>query len=327
MNRYIENPVFICGHRKGGTTVILCLFDNHPELLTFPIDSAFFYQAFPACESVSKEETIAAVIAKTFHENLVAEMQDVGDPEMIDINAICDDYAELARAEEHTAKNHLLAMIKAYAKHCGQDASRWKVWVEKTTSTEIYAQQIASWFPNARFIHIVRDPRDNWGSLLSGWQKRYQDQEDTPVHLLQSLIDRGGLGLRMARLNEASLGADRYKVVQFEELTESPESGLRNLCDFLNIDYSSTLEVPTVNGRPWKGNNFDGLKFSGLSAVNSGRWRERITENDAALIEAHLGSDMEGLGYKLAFDPVVQAQAAADHYKWFNSGGSKNVGR
>ena len=51
METYLEKATFICGHRKAGTTLLLCLLDNHPELLVYPPDSAFFYLYYPTYDS------------------------------------------------------------------------------------------------------------------------------------------------------------------------------------------------------------------------------------------------------------------------------------
>ncbi len=36
----IDYPVFICGYQKSGTTLLLNLLDNHPELVVMPGDSS-----------------------------------------------------------------------------------------------------------------------------------------------------------------------------------------------------------------------------------------------------------------------------------------------
>jgi len=320
---YIDNPTFICGHRKGGTTVLLCLFDNHPQLLTYPADSAFFYRVFPGCETADKEQTIDNLVSYTITQNLRDEMDVVGDHDLFDVDAIAEAYRTYMAPEEHTAKAHLTALMRAYADHCGQDSSAWRGWVEKTTSTEIYATQVAEWFPNARFIHVTRDPRDNWASLKSGWSARYKDQENSLEALLQSLMDRAGLGLRMAKINEQSLGKERYKVIRFEDLVGDADGGMRDLCSFMNVDFHDNLAVPTVNGKLWKGNNFEGMQFAALSGANVGRWHKRTEENEIATIEANLGDVMETLGYGLTCAARDRALAAGDHYKWLNFDGRK----
>ena len=61
-----EKPVFICGHRKTGTTMLINLFDNHPDLLVYPDDSGFWYVYYPLFdgENISNNQT-SAFFSKT----------------------------------------------------------------------------------------------------------------------------------------------------------------------------------------------------------------------------------------------------------------------
>jgi hypothetical protein len=330
MTSYLDSPVFLCGHRKSGTTALLGLFDNHPETLTYPADSGFFFRVFPACEHLSIEETIDLVIRHPIRESLgpegdaigrllaADEMPDTDIRRLFDVDAIVQTYRSLALSSDGSPASHLKSLMQAYATNCGQDSASWSHWVEKTTSTEIYAVEVAEWFPKAKFIHLVRDPRDNYASLKSGWQGRYQHQEDSQFALLQSLLDRGGLGLRMASTNQEALGPDRYMVLRFEDLVENPAHHMAAIAEFVGIAYHPTLETPTVNGVPWPGNNFDGMTFKGLSAVNVGRWHERIEGWEVSIIEGQLGDAMDRFDYKLSTSPTERAKGCIAHYKWFN---------
>ena len=55
-----------------------------------------------------------------------------------------------------------------------------------------------------------------------------------------------------------------------------------------------------------------------VSARNVSRWRERITAQDAQVIEFHLADEMAAFGYMPEFDGATQARAAAEYYKWQN---------
>jgi hypothetical protein len=320
-----EAPVFICGHRKSGTTMLVCLLDSHPELLTYPCDSGFFYKVFPACLGQSKADAIASVIENSIRSCLIKETSRVRRPDLLNIDAIAGRFQELAEEGDGSPRSLLQSLLTAYGDFCGQSPANWKAWVEKTTSTEIYATEVAEWFPCAKFIHLIRDPRDNFGSLKSGWDARYQYQENDKRGLLQSLLDRGGLGLQAADANVAALGPDRYLIVRFEDLVMSPEPWLKRMADFIGVSYAPILKTPTVNGVPWPGNNFDGREFNSVSAANLGRWPERIDGDEAAVIESFLGTLMEKHGYDLTTSAQERARATADHYKWFNF--SRNHGR
>jgi hypothetical protein len=297
---------------------LVCLLDNHPELLTYPCDSGFFYKVFPACLSSNRAESMGAVVDHTIRHCLRKEMANIGRPDLFDVDAIAARFVELANATNGSPKSLLQALVQAYGALCGQEARGWRACVEKTTSSEIYALEIAGWFPKAKFIHLIRDPRDNYASLKSGWQARYRLQEEEPLGLLQSLIDRGRLGMRLARSNRAVLGADRYMIVRFEDLMRTPDVWLKAMSEFIGVAYHPSLAMPSVNGVAWPGNNFDGQKFQGLSAANVGRWPQRIEAQEAATIEFFMADAMIEHGYELTTSIEERARAAAEHYKWFN---------
>jgi len=316
-----ENATFIGGHRKSGTTLLLNLFDSHPQLCVFPPDSGFFYGYYPPYDRPEyavpdKLQRIVDVMYGNFRRDL----------EKLEAWHGQFPYDQLERQFRNrmanrvcTAPSLLLEAICAYQEVAAPAPERQlRRWVEKTTSTEIYASEVFNWFSQARFIHVIRDPRDNFGSLKSGWSARYQHQNDSIERLLQSMLDRGGLGMKLARLNAERFGPERYRVVRYEDLTADTERVMRDLCPFLGIDFDEILLKPTYYGLPWRGNNFDGLKFDKASNVNVGRWRDRITEHEAKVIEFHFSESMAEWGYEPAFSRDEQIDAAMHHYKWFN---------
>ncbi|MCB0631521.1 MAG: sulfotransferase [Saprospiraceae bacterium] len=324
MKKYLEYPVFICGHRKTGTTMLVNLFDGAKDAVVFPDDSTFFYMYFPRYvgERFSveeKRERLANVLVGEVHRKKIAKAN-CTEAEREKLMGQLEDFrAEILTwpAEDFELKQVLPKFIDGYNRYF-QRVEHPKVWIEKTTSTEIYALELLDNFPNAKFIHIIRDPRDNWGSLLSGWEQRYKEYNDEVNRLKQSLIERSGLGFQMAMANEDVMGKDRYRIVRFEDVTADPQRYIRELAEFIGIDYSTDLLYPSTFGYRWEGNNFDGEKFSKPSTVNVNRWRDRISEADAQLIEFHFREAMDHFGYDRVFDRADCIRAAAAHYKWFN---------
>lgn len=322
IDQYTENATFICGHRKSGTTMLLCLLDNHSELLVYPPDSSFFYEYYPKYDSSDytdeqKVDSISGVVV----DRLEVEIGNLSETDREELNFSIDSFREDVRAyaakTDKTPRNMLLSVIQGYRDHF-QGSQNPVRWVEKTTSTEIYAAEVLQWFPRARFIHVIRDPRDNWASLKSGWSARYSRFNDSSERLLQSMIDRGKLGLEFARNNKERFGSEVYKVVRFEDMVERPREVLNDICSFLEVKFSENMLMPTVCGKLWRGNNFDGLKFENPSNVNVGRWRERTTEDEICLIEYYFGDIMEHFGYRTEYPVARRMDAATRHYKWYN---------
>ncbi|WP_321491574.1 sulfotransferase [uncultured Desulfobacter sp.] len=322
MEEYMDNPVFICGHRKSGTTMALALLDNHPQLLVYPPDSAFFYAYYPtyAGDDFSKDQKIDRM-AEYIVGQLEYEINNLSETDRFELNfpiqAMRDDLRRFAQKTDTRPQDMLISLIKAYRVHFKGSPSPVH-WVEKTTSTEIYARDVLRWFPKAKFLHIVRDPRDTWASMKSGWEKRYKSFNDEMNRLMQSMIERGKLGFEFAINNSSLYGPDVYKVVRFEDLTNNPDDILNDICNFLNISFHRNLLTPTVCGKLWKGNNFDGLKFDRPSNVNVGRWRERINTEEAHLIEYYFADLMKSFNYEITSSLEQRVEAATQHYKWYN---------
>lgn len=315
-------PTFIGGHRKAGTTLLLTLMDGHPQLNTFPADSGFFYAYFPLYDTnkYSNEDRINRIIEFCYG-NLEEELDKVGINKEIGfpLNSLKEVFRKKAlNAGTLDSKTMLPLMLDAYRECSPFDTDKQVRFLEKTSSSDIYASSIFKWFPDAKFIHLVRDPRDNFASLKSGWSKKYSERADDLVFLRQSMLVRGLLTYEFAQFNLERYGKDRYKVVRFEDLTTNPEKELQEICRFLDISYHESMLMPTVCNSAWDGNNFDGLKFVKPSPVNINKWQTRITDMEAMLIEYHFREVMDNFGYEPFFDFHAKMDAAVEHYKQYN---------
>ncbi|MCJ8344383.1 sulfotransferase, partial [bacterium] len=218
---WIDNPIFLCGHRKSGTTLLLSLFDDHPNLNVFPPDSGFWYGYYPRYESdqFSDQEKCQRAI-NVMIENFKSDLENLDswkkDQKKFDLNEFINKFKESLPSKDIHPKDVLDSLMKSFFEISKFENNK-VAWMEKTTSTEIYALEAAKWYKNAKFIHLIRDPRDNFASLKSGWEDRYVDQNDSPERLLQSLLDRGLYGLKLASTNQEVLGNDRYKVIKYED--------------------------------------------------------------------------------------------------------------
>ena len=305
--------------------MLISLFDNAEGTVVYPDDSSFFYMYYPRFEDdrFTKKEKIERlkIILDDFLRGVIDEFN-ISDEQKQPLIKKHDEFhknvlTEIISSDDFSLKNCLQVSMK----HLHQSFypnKRPKVWFEKTTSTEIYALDLIKMFPNAKFIHLIRDPRDNWASLKSGWDKKYHQYNDEQNRLLQSLIERGKLGLEFAKHNQEILGSDCYKVVKFEDLTNDPENIMKDLAEFSGIEYSEDLLYPTRLGISWSGNNFEGAKFKKPSNKNTNRWRERIEEVEAQIIEYHFSDIMKYYNYEPVYSTEQQANAAKDFYKWFN---------
>ncbi len=317
-----DRPLFIGGHRKCGTTLFVSLLDGHEELFIYPSESGFFYKFYPLFENSrysadDREKRIVSSILKTLDE-VIQEWVGYDNCPSFSFERLRELFHERLQGTKKETRDFLDAMIYAAWETLAVSKGKERYWVDKTTSTEIYASTLFSWYPEAKFIHILRDPRDNYGAIKAGWDKRYQHQFDSKERLLQSVIDRARLGMELAQINQDRFGAERYLIVRYEDVATEPEVTLQHVAEFLGIRFQKSLLTPTFCGKPWRGNNHEQKKFNAISGDNVNRWRERIDDHEAKVLEYHFKDLMERYGYDPFYSIEEAADAASEHYKWFN---------
>ena len=318
-----NSPLFIGGHRKCGTTMFVSLLDGHKDLFIYPSESGFFYKFYPLFDSnqysyEEKEVRMTEQIFKTLDE-VVREWIGVDACPNYSFDKFLECFRSRVTGTNKESKDFLDALFySAYETLISRSHESKKYWVEKTTSIEMYANTLFNWYSQAKFIHIIRDPRDNYGAIKAGWDQNYQQQFDCKERLLQSVIDRARLGMELAEVNQQRFGREKYHIVRYEDVVSSPEETLSKACAFLGIDFQPCLLKPTFCGVPWKGNNYETKKFDSISKSSVNRWKERIDEHEAKVLEFHFQDLMKKNNYVPVYDIQESADAAREHYKWFN---------
>lgn len=166
----------------------------------------------------------------------------------------------------------------------GAPAGSGIIWGDKSPSYIRHVPLLASLFPSARFIHIVRDVRDYCLSINKAWGKdmlraaqRWADDVGAVSHALSSL-------------------PNPHLMVRYEDLLTNAESVLRQCCSLLDLDFDPEmlhLDKPSENLGDAKGQ-------TRIVAENLGKYRQRMPEYTLRRIEEIAGEVLEAHGYSLA---------------------------
>lgn len=306
--------VFIGGHRKSGTTMFLNLFDNHPDLLVYPIDIAIFYAYYPEYikPNYSDQQRLERINKVIFDE--LGEYGNIS--KTLDIALFREIFFTKINGKDLTNIGIILkVLLNSYQESLG--AFNKKYFVVKETSLEIYATELFGLFQNAHFLHLIRDPRDNYAAIKAG-VKRYSKFGDDEMTLLNSVLHRGLLGMKMAIENQKSVTKEYYKVIKFEDLVLKTKTILSEICEYLDIPYLDSLLIPTELGHATQGNNYDDINMYQVTANNIGRWKERIHMDEACIIEFYFKEVMESFGYDKDFPVSKTLKPVSNFYKWLN---------
>jgi hypothetical protein len=155
-------------------------------------------------------------------------------------------------------------------------------------------------WPQARFVHLLRDGRDvclsvlAWGKGASNFSTWEEDTVSTTALWWEWQV-------RLGREAGAALGRDRYHEVRYESLVADPEAECAKLCAFLGLAYDP--EMPRFHeGRTRSQPGLTAKKAWLPVTAGLRRWRDQMAPGDVARFEAAAGSLLDELGYPRGAD-------------------------
>ncbi len=165
-------------------------------------------------------------------------------------------------------------------------------WGDKSLHTEHYADRVFREYPNAKIIHMIRDPRDRYASV------RKRHGRDNPRL-------GGSTGRWLFSMNRALRNLKRYpnqyKIVCFEDITRDPEGVMKDVCAFIGEEFapemmsmSGAAEHTNVGGN----SSFERIEPGKISKKPVGRYREVLSNLEILYIQMFTGKFMQRFGYQ-----------------------------
>jgi sulfotransferase family protein len=205
---------------------------------------------------------------------------------------------ELAARSPLTFASAVEATYLAYAGKAGK--SRWG---DKTPGYADHMSLIAGLFPEARFLHLIRDGRDVTSSVVSLGRGH---RAGTAAFLWAKEV-------RRARKGGAELRPSRYMELRYEDLLGDLEGELRRACEFLELPFDQAMLrhderalEKVVPEQRWMQRRIHLPPTKGLRD-----WRIDMTPSDIAETEAVAGKQLAASGYELTTRRTLPARVGA----------------
>ena len=193
-------------------------------------------------------------------------------------------------AECNSVADFLRIVMEEVARRQGVDR-----WVDSTPTNVPHMLRIASDFPDAQFLHIIRDPRDialslekrKWARPLP-WDK---DKALLAAGLYWEWIVRKGRGY-------GTVLSSRYMEVHYEDLVEKPREVLPSVGQFLHhdLDYDRIQKASIGSVKTPLTSFSEDLKQGEFNPV--GRWKEKFPPGQLREFEDLIGEYMAERGYQ-----------------------------
>lgn len=293
------------------------LFDGHPQVYAPPHDLNILYAYFPEWtkpdySQIERRKRLETVVLRDWFELYTKYGLS---------NGPCWDrferhfHAGIDSVDLSSIEGVLDFLIACLSKAAPAEA-RWLI--VKETSSEMYAPWILNYRKHWSFLHLVRDPRDNYAAIKAGQTSYYSALGNDEIDAISSTLLRYKLGCIWRKYNQELFGVDRYTTTHFERIVSQPEAEMQRIADWMELNWDPVLCRPTRGGKSFLGNSHEGKKFRSASSENVGKWHSRISDEEAQIIEFVLQDEMTELGYTCRSLANLDAKHAGDWYSKMN---------
>lgn len=275
------NPfVFICGCPRSGTTLLGRIADAHPSLAVVH-ESRWIARTFERRKGLTGDGAVTPDLAHFLcHPRALAPLG-ISPAKM----------TELIHA--HVGRSFAALVSSVFDDYAARQGKQLAG--DKSPGYVRYLPLLHQLWPAARFVHIVRDPRDvylsvlDWGKGATRFTTFDADPATTTAVWWRWYVELG-------REAGARLGPDRYLEVGYESLVAEPEREVKRMCRFLGLAYQPRmLEFHT--GRERHDPTLDAKKAWRPVTAGLRDWRAQLDRDDAARIEVASAALLDQLGY------------------------------
>lgn len=279
------DPFFIVGTERSGSNLLRLILHSHPRL-AIPHPPHLIRYFRPLQPGYGLDGTV-----NTGFLRLVSDVRRLLDRHIYpwDVPVDWDRVAQEARPRDCYGVQY--ALYAQYAAAKGK--ARWGC---KSTFLIDSVPEILGHHPGARFLWLVRDPRD-----VAASSRRSVFSPSHPLFCAELWRDQQALGLRREREAPAA-----FLRVLYEDLIAEPEREVRRICSFLQEEFHPAM---LQHERTPEAKRSGSLSESWANTARpiqkdrAGGYKKGLSAAEIALVEMVTAPEMAALGYAPAGPP------------------------
>ena len=199
-DQFFAGPVFVVGMPRSGTKLLRDLLNRHPEI-SIPVCEThfipYFFEKFGEDPPFQSNEDFQQFLDELMETNFITDLKEKG--------------SHLNRTQyfQQVDIRSWQSIYEYLFKQLGPKPVMEKtIWGDKTPGYLMHMPLLKQLFPKAKFIHIVRDPRDYCNSVRNTWGKS-----------IYRAAQRWVSAISKARTDIAEFNFD-YQEIQYENLLQ-----------------------------------------------------------------------------------------------------------
>lgn len=247
-----QKVVFVIGAPRSGTTLLQNIIASHDELFSIEGETGIF-----------SYQNLFAKNRKHF--------------------GLSDEEIEKIMSESKDIVDFFQKGINVISKQNGN-----KIFIEKTPQHILYLEFLLKHFPNAKFVHIVRDGRDAFCSA----RKHSGIQQNTSLKRYVNYWKKC-VSCPMLTKNTSAL-----YTVKYEDLSNNPKVEIEKVMKFLALSFQEKQVNPNSFGMDKRADckEFEMLK-SPISPKSVNKWKTELTDEEKKIFLEKVSRQLMFYGY------------------------------
>ncbi len=193
--------------------------------------------------------------------------------------------SQLEAKPKRTFRAVFESLLECYAEKIGKPR-----WGEKTPGHFAYLDTLLAWYPQAKVLYLIRDPRAVVASVKNTpWSEKHADIITLRWRKAANILARWEHDSRVYR-------------VKYESLVTNPTKELEAICAHLDVAFDVSMlspseeSSPIINQTGWRVAHLK-KALQPVTSESVERWRGELDRDDIAAIETLARSGMERFGY------------------------------
>lgn len=284
-----QGPLFIIGLPRSGTKLLRGLLNQNPRIFIPIVETHYlphFVNAYPdPLDEQRLAELFDAFRQTTFYENYLR------------LGTVLTVQQLIERVDTPTTWASLFKFLQIYYATQGKPERFEGIWGDKTPKYIYRIAELNRLYPQARFLHIIRDPRDYAVSVNRAWGKSvYRAAEEWRD------------GIEQARRNAQKVNG-RYLEIRYEQLLQQPERTLKEVCHFLQCAFTPQMLTTSEAGSEDLG---DTIGKTTIVQSNYNKYAAALTAAEVKRVEEIVLPVAQSLGLTLQNDVAFRPLSAFD---------------
>ena len=286
----INEPFFILGNPRSGTSLLRLMLNSHPNIVV-PPESGFLQWWYEKHKAITKEEFL--------DENFISEfVRDILSSKKIEDWELQYD-SLITLINKNKPSNYADICSLVYYLYGRNHNKKDFIIGDKNNYYISHTETINTIYPNAKYVHLIRDGRDVACSYIKVGELKTQSKYKPILPTdIDKIAKEWSSNIKM--IDKFIKKVPSIKI-RYEDLILFPETTLKTITQFLSIDYSNKMlnfYLDKNNDEPTSTIDWKLKTKQPIDKTNLDKYKQILTKEEISIFKSIAGSILKQNGYE-----------------------------